>query len=196
MYFERVFLRIFKSEKILEVWTSDSDIDTFKLYKTYNICKLSGVLGPKRREGDLQVPEGFYEINDFNYNSKYYLSLGLNYPNKSDRILSFYPNRGGSIYIHGDCVSVGCIAMGNDNIKEIFKICEIARSNGQKHIYVHIFPINFNNPFRVSILDDIIVNKPNVIKFENNIKEGFYMFEKNKILPLIDIDSNGQYLYL
>jgi murein L,D-transpeptidase YafK len=166
------------------------------LYKTYDICQLSGKLGPKRREGDLQVPEGYYEVSEFNYHSKYLLSLGINYPNKSDKILSPYSNKGGSIYIHGNCVSIGCISMGNDNIKEIFGMCETARDKGQKHIYVHIFPTNFNDQNKVDALNNIIKNNPNIVKFENNIKKGFYLFEKTKIPPLINVDSiNGQYLY-
>jgi murein L,D-transpeptidase YafK len=149
---------------------------------------LSGKLGPKRKEGDLQVPEGYYEIVDFNYHSKYVLSLGINYPNESDKILSKYSKLGGNIYIHGNCVSVGCIAMGNENIKEIFSICEIAKSKGQ-HIPVHIYPINYNNTPILSVI------KNEDLKFEYNLKEGFDLFEKNKYLPFVRIDSIGQYLY-
>lgn len=193
--FERVYLRVFKLEKKLELWVSDSDTGSFILYKTYNICRLSGKLGPKRKEGDLQVPEGYYEIVDFNYHSKYYLSLGLNYPNKSDKILSKYSKLGGNIYIHGSCVSVGCLAMGNENIKEIFDICEIAKSKGQSYIPVHIYPINFNNYLSVLYLMGEIKNEKDLFLFESNIKEGFDLFEKDKHLPIVNIDSTGQYLY-
>lgn len=194
--FERVYLRAFKLEKKLELWISNSDTGSFILYKTYDICKLSGKLGPKRKEGDLQVPEGYYEIVDFNYHSKYLLSLGLNYPNESDKILSKYSKLGGNIYIHGDCVSVGCLAMGNENIKEIFKMCEIAKNRGQLHIPIHIYPINYNNYFDVGYLMRIIGgNKEDLLLFENNLKEGFDIFEKNKYLPSISIDSVGRYLY-
>jgi murein L,D-transpeptidase YafK len=165
------------------------------LYKTYDICKLSGKLGPKRKEGDFQVPEGYYEIVDFNYHSKYLLSLGINYPNESDKILSSYPKLGGSIYIHGNCVSVGCIAMGNENIKEIFSMCEIAKNKGQSHIPVHIYPINYNNSSSILYLNGIMENKKDLSLFEMNLKEGFDLFEQNKIPPSISIDSNGQYLY-
>jgi len=190
-----VYLRAFKMEKVLEVWTSKSDSDTFSLYKKYKICYISGTLGPKRREGDLQVPEGFYEIVHFNYHSKYYLSLGINYPNKSDEILSRYKNLGGSIYIHGNCVSVGCLAMGNENIKEIFNICEIAKQLGQEHIPVHIFPVNFNNLLSESKLYSLLKNKKDSI-FESNIKQGFYLFENTKKIPHIEVDSLGSYLYI
>jgi len=193
--FERVYLRVFKLEKKLELWISNSDTDSFMLYKTYDICKLSGKLGPKRKEGDFQVPEGYYEIVDFNYHSKYLLSLGINYPNESDKILSSYPKLGGSIYIHGNCVSVGCIAMGNENIKEIFSMCEIAKNKGQSHIPVHIYPINYNNSSSILYLNGIMENKKDLSLFEMNLKEGFDLFEQNKIPPSISIDSNGQYLY-
>ena len=192
--FERVYLRVFKLEKKLELWTSDSDTGSFVLYKTYDICKLSGKIGPKRKEGDFQVPEGYYEIVDFNYHSQYYLSLGLNYPNESDKILSKYSKLGGNIYIHGNCISVGCVAMGNNNIKEIFKICEIAKSKGQTHIPVHIYPINFNNIPSTFYLLSEIVDKDN-LKFEYNLKEGFDLFEQNKYLPSVSVDSGGRYLY-
>ena len=195
--FDRVYLRVFKTEKILEVWINRSGSgDKFVLYKKYDICKISGILGPKRREGDFQVPEGFYYINDFNYHSKYYLSLGLNYPNKSDAVLSRYKNLGGSIYIHGNCVSVGCLAMGNDNIKEIFLMCEKARQLGQREIQVHIFPVNFNDTTNNNKLKKFITNNKTLISFESNIQQGFEYFESHKKPPHIEVDSLGTYLFI
>ena len=82
----------------------------------------SGTTGPKRLQGDFQVPEGFYHINEFNPNSNYHLSMGLNYPNSSDRILSDSLRPGGEIYIHGSCVSVGCIPLNDDEIEELYLI--------------------------------------------------------------------------
>jgi murein L,D-transpeptidase YafK len=89
------------------------------------------------------VPEGFYSINHYNVYSKYYLSLGINYPNASDIILSKSTCKGGLIYIHGECVSVGCIAMGDKYIEEIYTLARIAHNN-RKTVQVHIFPFNFN----------------------------------------------------
>lgn len=190
---KKVFIRVFKYDKELEVWTSDST--EYTLFKRYKICLLSGDLGPKRKEGDLQVPEGFYYINDFNYYSNYYLSLGINYPNKSDRILSLYKDLGGLIYIHGECVSVGCIDVGNDSIDEIYTLCRVVKNNGQDSIPVHIFPVNYNNLKSLYYLDFKLKSKPKLIEFEKNILEGFNFFDESKILPSIFIDGKGMYNY-
>src|SRR6185436_20905744 len=98
---------------------------------TYKVCQQSGTTGPKRVEGDYQVPEGFYYINEFNPNSNYHLSLGLNYPNASDRLLSDSLRPGGNIYIHGNCVSTGCIPVNDEQIEEIYIITSSAKAQGQ-----------------------------------------------------------------
>ncbi len=85
---KQLYIRSFKLDSELEIWARNSPADTFTLVKTYRVCSLSGKMGPKRKEGDRQVPEGFYYINDFNPNSSFHLSLGINYPNYSDRMLS------------------------------------------------------------------------------------------------------------
>src|SRR5688500_16111448 len=103
---KNVYIRSFKYDSQLEVWVRNNRNEPFKLFKTYRVCALAGTLGPKRMEGDYQVPEGFYYINEFNPRSMYHLSLGLNYPNASDRILSDSIKLGGDIYIHGSCVTV------------------------------------------------------------------------------------------
>src|SRR6202012_3395384 len=92
----------------------------YKLIKTFRICAVPGSLGPKRAEGDHQMPEGYYFIEEFNYKSDYYLSLLLNYPNYSDKAMGSIVRLGGDIYIHGGCVTVGCMPMTNDGIKEIY----------------------------------------------------------------------------
>jgi len=190
---KKVFIRVFKYDKVLEIWTTDST--EYTLFKKYKICLLSGDLGPKRKEGDLQIPEGFYYINDFNYYSNYYLSLGVDYPNKSDRILSEYKNLGGLIYIHGACVSVGCIDVGNEAIDEIYTLCRIVKKNGQDSIPVHIFPVNYYNLKSLYYLDFKLKNKPQIIEFEKNIFEGFKLFEEDRKLPNIFIDEKGVYNY-
>ena len=109
-----VYIRSFKYDAQLEVWVKNEAKEKYKLFKTYKVCMQSGTMGPKRLQGDYQVPEGFYYINEFNPHSNYHLSLGLNYPNASDRILSDSFRPGGNIYIHGSCVSVGCIPVTDD----------------------------------------------------------------------------------
>ena len=128
---QSLYIRSFKYDRQLEVWVKNDNGDQYKLFKTYKVCMQSGTMGPKRVEGDYQVPEGFYYINEFNPNSKYHLSLGLNYPNASDKILSDTDRPGGSIYIHGNCVSVGCIALNDASIEELFMLTARAKSNAQ-----------------------------------------------------------------
>ena len=110
----------YKEQSDLELWVKGRTEKNYRLLTTYKICSSSGELGPKRMEGDLQVPEGFYYINNFNPNSNFHLSLGINYPNQSDLILSSHKNPGSAIYIHGSCVTIGCLPMTTDKIKEIY----------------------------------------------------------------------------
>ena len=182
---KHMFIRVFKHEMELEVWLSDST--EYKLYKTYKICKLSGDFGPKRREGDYQVPEGFYYINDFNPNSQYHLSLGVSYPNQSDKILSPYKSLGGNIYIHGNCVSVGCIAMGDKNIEEIYGLAKTIKGR----IDIHIFPINYRYFKSLTYLEEKIKSKPELIEFEQNLFEGYQYFQENEKLPEIEFREDG-----
>ena len=113
-----IYIRSFKYDSQLEVWVKYENKEKYKLFKTYKVCALAGSLGPKRMRGDYQVPEGFYYINEFNPRSTYHLSLGLNYPNSSDRILGDSLQPGGDIYIHGKCVTSGCIPIMDQQIEE------------------------------------------------------------------------------
>jgi len=139
-----IYIRAFKYDSQLEIWARDSDDEVFKLFKTYRVCALAGTLGPKRIEGDYQVPEGFYYINKFIPNSEFNLALSLNYPNASDKILSDSLKPGGGIYIHGSCVTVGCIPL-MDNIQEVYLLAAQAKQNGEDFIPVHIFPVKYSN---------------------------------------------------
>src|SRR5688572_24750207 len=134
----RIFLRAFKKEETLEVWVNEKGKNTFSLLHTYQFCSSSGTLGPKRKEGDLQIPEGVYHINHFNPFSTFHLSLGINYPNASDRILGDKTNPGSAIYIHGDCVSIGCIPITDDKIKELYILTVESKNSGHNNIPVHI----------------------------------------------------------
>lgn len=188
----QVLIRIFKYEKQLEIWTSNFPEDSLKLLKTYKICMMSGKVGPKRKEGDLQVPEGFYKITELNKKSKYHMSLGINYPNSSDRILGGDNNLGGSIYLHGECVSIGCIAFTNKDIEEIYQICNLTQD---KEIQVHIFPIRFKNPKSLFFLTEVMDSNPSLIEFERNLMEGYYFFENKKRVPFVYIDNEGTYFF-
>ena len=103
-----IYLRAFKYEKKMEVWLKNTSDSKYTLFRTYDICASSGNLGPKRQEGDGQVPEGFYTIDLFNPTSNYYLSMRVSYPNTSDAILKTGKSAGGAIMVHGNCVTIGC----------------------------------------------------------------------------------------
>ena len=129
-----IYIRSFKYDSELEVWVKNKKEEKYKLFKTYKICALAGTLGPKRMAGDYQVPEGVYCINEFNPRSEYHLSLGLNYPNASDRLLSDLSQAGGNIYIHGSCVTVGCIPLTDDKIEEVYILAAHAKDQGEDFI--------------------------------------------------------------
>ena len=187
-----IYIRSFKYDSQLEVWVRNNSAEPFKLFKTYSVCALAGTLGPKRMEGDYQVPEGFYYINEFKPNSLYHMSLGINYPNPSDKILNS-DDPGGDIYIHGSCVTVGCIPIQDAQIEELYIIAMSAKSSGQDFIPVHIFPIRFNNPKSVAYFDKTTKDDIGVQQFATKLKEVYDYFEKEKKLPIISINSKGDY---
>ncbi len=191
---EAIYIRTFKYDRQLEVWVKEDTSTQFKLFKTYKICMQSGTMGPKRMEGDYQVPEGFYHINEFNPNSNYHLSLGINYPNASDRILSDSVRPGGSIYIHGNCVSTGCIAISDEPIEELYVIAAAAKNQGQEFIPVHIFPVRYTNATSLNYLNNAIKDNPYLQHFNKNIRIAFDHFEKNKNLPIIMVNRKGDYV--
>lgn len=187
-----VFIRAFKKERIIEVWGKDDKHTQYSLIVTYDFCETSGELGPKRRQGDLQIPEGFYHIDRFNPWSSFHLSLGINYPNSSDRILGYKANLGGDIFIHGSCATIGCIPITDDKIKEFYLFMVEARNNGQMKIPVHIFPGKLNDE-SWGILKTEYSDKKELLSFWENIRPGYLYFEKNKILPTMKVLSNGNY---
>jgi hypothetical protein len=139
---DRIVLVGLKTEKLLEVWVSD-EASPLKLLKTYSIQGASGVLGPKLREGDCQVPEGLYRIESLNPNSLYHLSLRVNYPNELDRKHGKEDGRrnlGGDIMIHGGSGSVGCLAMGDQAAEDLFVL---AAETGVAKIRLILSPVDF-----------------------------------------------------
>ncbi|MBL0146788.1 MAG: L,D-transpeptidase family protein [Chitinophagaceae bacterium] len=176
-----VYIRSFKYDRQLEVWVKGEKKEPYKLFKTYKICMQSGSLGPKRFEGDFQVPEGFYHINEFNPNSNYHLSLGINYPNASDKILSDSVRPGSAIYIHGNCVSTGCIPISDMPIEELYVLTSFAKEAGQEFIPVHIFPVRYNQKKSFEYLQETIQANPSLQNFTNNMKQ-VYDFLKQKII--------------
>lgn len=189
-----IYLRSFKYDRVIEVWVRDKQKESFKLFTRYPVCAQSGTMGPKRMEGDFQVPEGFYCINEFNPNSRYHLSLGLNYPNASDRILSDSLHPGGEIYIHGNCVSVGCIPIKDGPIEELYILASYAKANGQDFIPVHVFPVKYDEKRSMDFLLESEKKKAIDKQFAERLKQVFSFFEEKKQLPLIAINGKGEYL--
>lgn len=186
-----IFIRVFKKEKVLELWAFSQKASKYVFIKKYPVCESSGILGPKRKEGDLQVPEGFYYIDRFNPESRFYLSLGINYPNASDIVLSDKEFPGSDIFIHGDCITIGCIPITDDLIKEVYIAAVKARSAGQENIPVHIFPSKMDDPAFISLMKSI--DSKNLHRFWMNLQEGYFYFERYRKVPNIEVDSSGLY---
>lgn len=185
-----VFLRAFKEEQILEVWIKNNTAFKYHRLLTYPFCATSGVLGPKKKEGDLQIPEGFYEIGVMNPKSKFHLSMEVNYPNAHDQYYSDPKHPGGDIYIHGDCVTVGCIPITDDKIKSLYTLVKRSRDQGNTKIPVHIFP----NHLTSTNLSRINKSAPQHAHFWTNLSEGYAYFEKENKLPKISI-NNKRYTF-
>ena len=133
---DEVYLRGLKKERLLELWAGKKG-EPMVLVKSYPFCAASGELGPKRKEGDEQVPEGLYEVPEFNPTSDYHLSMKVSYPNASDRLRSDPKRPGGLIYLHGNCASIGCIAIQDEPIEEVYLIAIDAK---RRPIRFDIFP--------------------------------------------------------
>jgi hypothetical protein len=175
-----VYVRIFKKEGQLELWLKR---DTgYALFRTYAICKWSGTLGPKLREGDYQSPEGFYQVSSrqLNPHSHYDRAFDVGFPNAFDRRQGY---TGNAVMVHGDCKSVGCFAMTNPKIEEIYAYVEAAIKNGQREVPVHIFPFRLTEASLVRETKGdwtSLWSAPhaNLGAFWANLKEGYDLFEQ------------------
>lgn len=190
----QLFLRGFKKEEKLEVWVKEKNKENFALLYTIDFCASSGTLGPKRKEGDLQIPEGIYQINHFNPVSNFYLSLGINYPNESDKILSDKKKPGSAIYIHGSCVTIGCIPITDDGIKELYILAVEARNSGQTTIPVHIFPTRLDAGVAEKLSTAYQANAKTAT-FWKNLETIYQDFEQSKKLRAVQVNSTGQYCF-
>jgi murein L,D-transpeptidase YafK len=183
-----------KAEKQLEIYAKKKTESTYKRIAVYDICSSSGTLGPKRQEGDGQVPEGFYHIDRFNPSSSFHLSLGIDYPNQADRKKSQAARLGGDIFIHGSCVTIGCLPMTDDKIKEIYLYAVYARNNGQKQIPVYIFPFKMTDSNSDLYKQKFGENKE-LLAFWSNLKQGFAAFENKKKALQVSVDKDGNYVF-
>jgi murein L,D-transpeptidase YafK len=189
-----IFIRSFKFDKKMELWAKGTDSSTFKWIKTYDICEVSGYLGPKRQQGDYQIPEGVYHMEQFNPVSSYHLSMKINYPNEADRLLGKSGKLGGDIYIHGDCVTIGCIPIEDEPIKELYWLSVLTKGEGGK-IPIHIYP------FKMDVASiQFFKQVPNISKAAwalwQQLLPIYNYFETHKLLPEIDINSAGEYVIL
>ncbi len=174
-----ILVRIFKEEAELEVWKQD-DSGRFALLKTYPICRWSGELGPKIKQGDRQAPEGFYTITpgQMNPNSNYYLSFNLGFPNAYDRAND---RTGSFLMVHGDCSSAGCYAMTDEQIGEIYALGRESFFGGQKSFQVQAYP------FRMTALNMARHRNNPAMPFWRMIKEGYDHFEVSHLEPKVDV---------
>lgn len=175
-----IFIRIFKESKELEVWMETSPGKHFQLVASYKVHYFSGNLGPKLKEGDKQAPEGFYYVppSRMNPRSRFHLSFNLGYPNLYDRT---HGRTGSALMVHGSTVSIGCFAMTDPIIEEIYTYMESAMRNGQKFVRVHCFPFRMT-PERME------KHKQSPwLDFWNNLKIGYDHFEKNKRPPNVEV---------
>ena len=174
-----IFVRIFKEESELEVWKARDD-GRFYHFKTYPICNWSGNVGPKTALGDKQAPEGFYRVSDtqMNPNSQYYLAFNLGYPNAYDRSQQ---RTGDALMVHGKCKSVGCYAMTDALMEEIYSLAREALKGGQTSFEVHAFPFRMTEANMVRYQGN-----PNV-PFWKTLKLGYDFFEKYRLPPTVAV---------
>ena len=173
-----ILIRLFKQEAELEIWKQTRS-GQFALLKTYPICRWSGDLGPKVREGDRQAPEGFYSINpsQMNPQSAYYLSFNTGFPNAFDKALG---RTGSQLMVHGDCSSRGCYAMTDEQIAEIYSLGRESFFGGQKAFQFQAYPFRMT-PVNMAKHR----NNPNMA-FWKMIKEGYDHFEVTRQEPKVD----------
>ena len=181
---EPVYLRIFKQEAVLEVWMEGDQ--GWRLFQSYPICRFSGGLGPKLREGDRQAPEGFYQVaaGQLNPTSRHHLSFNLGFPNAYDRA---HGRTGSFLMVHGGCLSVGCYAMTDPAVDDIYGLVSAALKNGQRNIDVHAFP------FRMTDTNMIRYSHSRWIDFWRDLKAGYDLFEKGRRIPTVKV-ADKRYL--
>jgi murein L,D-transpeptidase YafK len=180
-----VFVRIFKEEAELEIWLQNGA--RYELLKTYPVCALSGTLGPKEREGDSQSPEGFYSVARAQLNpaSHYHLAFNIGYPNAYDRSLG---RTGSLIMVHGNCVSIGCFAMTDEGIEEIYSLADAALAKGQASVAVHVFPFRMTSENTKRHADSPWAG------FWSDLKTGYDAFEATHVPP--DVGFRGGHYFV
>lgn len=183
---DRAHVRIFKREHKLELWLQRAD-GRYALFRDYDICRFSGELGPKLKEGDKQSPEGFYRVSakQLNPNSRHHLSFNLGFPNAFDRQLG---RTGSALMVHGGCSSVGCYAITDANVDEVYAVVEAALGRGQEAVDVHVFP------FRMTATALAAEGGNTWAPFWRNLKAGYDLFEADGTPPRVGA-CRGEYRF-
>jgi murein L,D-transpeptidase YafK len=182
-----VFLRAFKEEAVLELWVLKRGTGKYELFRTWDVAAQSGKPGPKLAEGDRQVPEGFYFVppSGMKPDSVFHLAFNLGYPNAYDR---HHGRTGTFIMIHGNRISIGCLAMTDGKIEEIYTLCDAAHAGGQAYFRVHLFP------FRMAAERLARERENEWFDFWTNLKEGHDHFERTKVPPEVTVEG-GRYRF-
>ncbi len=184
-----IYIQAFKHEQELEVWVKNKLDNKYQLLYSYPFCANSGKLGPKRMEGDRQIPEGIYHIAIFNPVSQFHLSLGINYPNKSDLKFSHPQKPGSDIYIHGGCMTIGCIPLTDKKINVLYTLSQQAHRLGQQQIPVHIFPYRMKQHLHKKM----IAQYPEHLSFWHSLQPIYLQFQQQKALTNYKILNDGYY---
>ena len=185
-----IYLRAFKLEAVLELWARGPETESFTRIRFFPVVNKSGKPGPKREEGDRQIPEGFYVINRFNPLSKFHLSLGINYPNASDRIRTTNPeNPGSDIFIHGKRRTVGCLPIGDSGIEVLYIVADDTRKNGRP-IRVDIYPSRMVGPE----WEQVCEKYPQHHGFWEELRPALDHFETHHTRPEVEASTDGSYV--
>jgi murein L,D-transpeptidase YafK len=190
---EQMYLRAFKHEREVEVWAGPKAGPLVKV-KTYPICYASGELGPKRQRGDQQVPEGFYSIDLFNPTSNFHLSMRVSYPNAADQFHKTARDPGGAIMVHGNCVSIGCIAIEDEPIKELYIMALDTRAKTKRNVPIHIFPRRLDAEGMKALEADRPATDP-LLAFWRSLQPAYTLFEEARHVPVTSIEpKTGTYV--
>lgn len=183
---DELYLRAFKQERELEVWAGARGQPLRKV-RTFPFCAASGDVGPKWRQGDLQVPEGFYTLDLFNPRSQFHLSMRVSYPNEADRLRGGRRDFGGDIFVHGNCVSIGCIAIEDDPIEELYVMVVDSRARRRGHVPIHIFPRRMDAE-GLAALERHPRATPELVAFWRSLEPAWRFFEENRRPPRVSVD--------
>lgn len=182
-----VFIQIFKEESRLDVYLQSAGSEEYELFRSYHICTYSGALGPKLKEGDHQAPEGFYAVgaHQLNPTSRHHLSFNIGFPNAYDTSLG---RTGTFLMVHGGCSSIGCYAMTDEKVDEIYAMVAASLGAGQSEVGVHIFPFEPTAERLAASAGD------EWLSFWENLKVGHDLFAASGRPPRVGV-CDGQYVF-